>query len=98
MTPVTRFFILSNNIVIIAKSIGFEDGYELQDPYMVYHNQGQVMLTPYLQDVIGQKAETIEIKNKDILTITPAETKNDILQSYLKQISGIETGGELILG
>ena len=97
MTPVSRFFVLQNQI-ILAKSIIHEDVYELQDPYLVFQQQGQVAITPYLQDIIGQEVKHLEISKDKVLAVLPAETKNEILQTYLKQISGIDTGPELILG
>jgi hypothetical protein len=50
-----------------------------------------------LRDILGQDVREIDILRTNVLTTVPADN-NTILQTYLKEISGIDTGGEIILG
>ena len=92
-----KFVVLNNNVILIGGVLDKEDSINIQKPYMVVPEGNQVILIPYLRDILGQNVQEIDILNSNVLTTIPAEN-NTILQTYLKEISGIETGGDILLG
>ena len=91
------FIVLNNNVILIGRISEGKNSVKIQKPYMVVPEGNQVILIPYLRDILGQDVQEIDIQKSNILTTIQAEN-NTILQTYLKEISGIETGGEILLG
>jgi len=94
-----KYFTLSNNVILVGKLEKEEDEfYIVKKPYMIVSNGESVMLIPYLEDLLGQEIDFCQLTKNQIISIIPAEN-NDLLQTYIKEITGIETPGEhLILG
>ena len=94
-----KYFTLSNNVILIGKvEEETEDSFIVKKPFMIVNNGESVMLIPYMNDLIGQEVDICELNKNQIISII--ETKNnDLLQTYIKEITGIEVPGEeLILG
>jgi hypothetical protein len=56
-----------------------------------------MLLIPYLQDIINQPVNDIVFLKSNVINVIKAE-KSELVDTYIKSITGIETGGELILG
>ena len=94
------FIILDNNVILLGQMPDTEiSGKTLKilNPYLVIPDNKQVLIIPYMKDILGQEVKEIDINSAHILTILSAEN-NSILQTYLKEISGIVTNDEIILG
>ena len=94
-----KFFVtLSNNVVVLG---GFKDenpeSITLEDPYMVVNDGSQVLLLPYLTDIINQKSKEMVFLKSNIINVIQAENTK-LVQTYIKETTGIETGGEILLG
>jgi hypothetical protein len=96
---VNKFFLtLSNNVVIIGGFISEdESSITLEDPYMVVNNGAETLLLPYLTDIINQKSDKMIFLKSNIINVIEAQNTK-LVQTYVKEISGIETGGEILLG
>jgi hypothetical protein len=94
-----KFFLtLSNNAVIIGGFVSEdESSITLEKPYMVVNNGSEMLLLPYLTDIINQKSDSMIFMKSNILNVIEAENTK-LVQTYIKEISGIETGGEILLG
>jgi len=94
-----KFFItLSNNVVVLG---GFKsensESITLENPYMVVNDGSQVLLLPYLTDIINQKSKEMIFLKSCIINVIEAENTS-LVQTYIKETTGIETGGEILLG
>jgi hypothetical protein len=99
LTKLDKFYLtLSNNVVVIG---GFKDespeSITLDNPYMVVNDGNQVLLLPYLTDIINQKSNEMVFLKSNIVNVIQAENTN-LVQTYIKEITGIEGGGEILLG
>jgi hypothetical protein len=94
-----KYLTLSNNVILIGKLEKEEsDFYILKKPYMIVTNGESVMLIPYMADLISQNVDTCKITKNQVISIIEANN-TEILQTYIKEITGIETpDNQLILG
>ena len=94
-----KYFTLSNNVILIGK-VEKEDSesYVVKKPFMIVSNGESVMLIPYMNDLLGQEIDLCTLNKNQIISIINADN-NELLQTYIKEITGIEIPGEqLILG
>lgn len=81
--------ILTTNVILIGDTEVTDTGVTIQKPYSIQKANGEeFVMTPFLQAHIGQEVETLDLKSEHILCSVECE-KNDLLDGYLKQISGI---------
>jgi hypothetical protein len=95
-----KFFLtLSNNVVVLG---GFKDetpeSITLTDPYMVVNDGSQVLLLPYLTDIINQKSPEMVFLKSNIINAIQADSNTSLVRKYSEEITGIKTGGEILLG
>jgi hypothetical protein len=96
---VSKFFLtLSNNVVVIGGFVAEDEtSITLESPYMIVNNGSEVLLLPYLTDIINQKSEKMIFLKSNIINVIEAENTS-IVKTYIKEISGIEMPTEIILG
>lgn len=90
--------VLTNNIILIGNTEETQGGILVDKPHSIQNTGTEYLLTPFLEKHIGQSLSQTFIKNEHILTSVVAEN-NELLQAYLKKISGIQLEDkQIILG
>lgn len=93
-----KITVLTNNVILIGDTKETPTGVTIDKPYSIQQRGEEYILTPFLEAHIGQRFPQAEIKTEHILTSVEAEN-NELLQGYIKQISGIEVEDtKIILG
>ena len=92
-----KYIILNNNAVLISSVKDEGDSYLLKKPYLVIPDGGNIILIPWLKDLLGFEVNETSIDKSNVLTVIDCEN-NSVLQTYIKQISNIVTNDEIILG
>lgn len=83
-----KISLLINNVILIGFHIDTPDGIIVKKPYSIQNNGQEYILTPFLENLIGQNVESIPLRQEHILASFDAEN-NELLQGYLQKISGI---------
>jgi hypothetical protein len=92
------FLTLSNNVVVIGGILEETPEYlKLSNPYMLVNDGSQVLLIPYLVDIINQKVKEMVFLKTNIINIVQAENSSKIVQTYIKETTGIESDSEIII-
>jgi hypothetical protein len=92
------FLTLSNNVVVIGGILEETAEYlKLSNPYMLVNDGSQVLLIPYLVDIINQKVTEMVFLKTNIINIVQAENNSKIVQTYIKETTGIESDSEIII-
>lgn len=91
-----RITITTNNIIIIGDTEVFEDGgVVISKPYSIQNNGQEYILQPLFEAHIGQPVPKLSLKAIHVLDSFEAQN-NDLLQGYLKRVSGIELSDQKI--
>lgn len=90
MNKPIEYVLLNNNSILIGK-ISFEDDIiDVEDPYLVQSTGSEVIIIPFLESVLKQEVKNFRTNVRNVLSTIPVE-KNDILDTYIKTTSKIET-------
>jgi hypothetical protein len=94
----TKYFLtLSNNAVVIGGIVEEKSDYiKLSKPYLLINDGSQILLIPYLVDIINQNVNEIVFLKSNIINIIEVQ-KTKILDTYLKEITGIQENSEIII-
>ncbi len=91
-----KIVVLTNNVILIGNVHENNIGMIIDKPHSIQRTADGFQLIPFLENFTGQEWKEVTIQNKDILTSTEAEN-NEVLQAYLKKISGIITEDNKII-
>ena len=95
-----KFFLtLSNNAVVLGGFVSENsESVTLSKPYLVINDGGQILLLPYLVDVLNQEIENTIFLKSNIINVIEADSNTSLVRKYTETITGIKTGEEIILG
>jgi len=97
MAGENKITVLTNNVILIGFTTETNDGVLIEKPFSIQGGNGQpFQLAPFLEAHIGQNIPATEFKDFHVLTSVKAD-KNDLLDGYLQQISGIDLGVQSII-
>ena len=91
-----KISVLVNNVILIGSTKDTVIGVIIDNPYSIQNNGQEYILTPFLENLIGQNVPQIVLKEEHIIASFDAEN-NEILQGYLQKISGIIMQDEKII-
>ena len=93
-----QIIVLTNNVILMGE-VTHEDGVvTIEKPYSITLSPDGYLLQPFLEKHTGNRWDIFTTSKRNILSIKDAD-KNDILDEYLKLISGIQTEDkQIILG
>lgn len=83
-----KITVLTNNVILIGDTTDTMDGIIVQKPHSIQNNGQDYILTPFLEELIGQNIGELSLKTQHVLASVEAEN-NGLLQAYLEKISGI---------
>ena len=93
------FLTLSNNVIILGTLVSENDStFTLGKPYMVVNDGSQVLLIPYLTDIINQETDEMVFLKSNVINVVKADTNTSLVRKYVETTTGIKAGEELILG
>ena len=93
------FLTLSNNVVVLGTLVSEdENSLKIKSPYMVVNNGTEMLLLPYLQDILNQNIDELVFLKSNVINVVKADTNTSLVRKYVETTTGIKTGEELILG
>lgn len=93
-----KITVLTNNVILIGNTVETADGVLIDKPHSIQQSGEEYILTPFLEQHIGQNLNQVPIKSIHIVASVEAEN-NELLQGYLQKISGIDISSpDIILG
>ncbi len=88
-TSKTQITKLITNALIIGKTYQSGNIIHIEKPYACYPTPEGLQMQPFDKEILGKDLDIISIDNKNVVYST--EPSQDIINTYLKAISGIET-------